>query len=53
MSADINECLDDAHPHGCDAFATCNNTVGGNTCMCPDGFTGDGYVDGTGCTGKL
>jgi len=48
--ADINECLDDAHPHGCDAFATCNNTVGGNTCMCPDGFTGDGYVDGTGCT---
>jgi len=48
--ADINECLDDAHPHGCDPFATCNNTVGGNTCMCTDGFTGDGYVDGTGCT---
>ena len=33
----------------CDANATCANTVGGFTCSCNSGFTGDGQ-DGN-CTG--
>ena len=37
---DIDECvleLDDCHDN-----ATCNNTIGSYTCMCNDGFEGNG-----------
>ena len=41
---DINEC--DGNP--CDMNATCDNTVGSFTCICIDGFTGNGIT----CNGK-
>ena len=34
----------------CTAESVCVNTVGSFTCNCPDGYTGDGLVGGTGCT---
>ena len=43
--ADVDECergLDMCHYN-----ATCNNTIGNYSCMCDDGFRGDGFN----CTG--
>ena len=37
---DVDECL--TANGGCDANATCTNTVGSRTCACRAGFTGDG-----------
>lgn len=37
---DINECTGGSH--GCDANATCTNSVGSHTCTCKAGYTGDG-----------
>eukprot|EP00736_Rhodelphis_marinus_P003694 Rmarinus@m.18323 len=37
---DTNECVNMAH--NCDANAACNNTVGSFSCMCSEGFAGDG-----------
>ena len=43
MSADVNEC-DGAND--CNANADCQNTRGSYTCMCKDGYMGDGkYCD--------
>ena len=51
--SDINECIDEEHPHGCHANAICTNTPGSHLCMCQGGFEGDGYEGAgfTGCTG--
>ncbi|XP_019627934.1 PREDICTED: mucin-like protein [Branchiostoma belcheri] len=37
---DINECATESHD--CHEHAQCNNTAGGFTCACAEGFTGDG-----------
>ncbi|XP_078609800.1 uncharacterized protein LOC144881035 isoform X2 [Branchiostoma floridae x Branchiostoma japonicum] len=37
---DINECTSTSHD--CHEHAHCNNTAGGFTCSCSEGFTGDG-----------
>ena len=37
-TVDIDECADNP----CHANATCTNTVGGYTCSCNDGYTGNG-----------
>ncbi len=42
---DIDEC-GTANP--CDANAACANTIGGHTCTCNSGYSGDGVT----CTGK-
>lgn len=39
---DVNECL--TNNGGCSANATCTNTVGGRTCSCNAGYTGDGVT---------
>ena len=44
--ADVDECTEGTH--NCSVNATCTNTVGGFTCECLDGFTGDGVS----CNGK-
>ena len=44
--SDIDECTDGTH--NCDANAICIETVGGFTCECQPGFTGDGFT----CSGK-
>ena len=36
---EINECTDGSH--GCLNGATCLNTAGSYTCLCPTGYTGD------------
>ena len=38
-SADVNECQGD---NDCDANANCQNTQGSYTCICTDGYMGDG-----------
>ncbi|XP_066271289.1 sushi, von Willebrand factor type A, EGF and pentraxin domain-containing protein 1-like [Branchiostoma lanceolatum] len=43
---DINECTRNM----CHSLATCTNTIGGFTCTCLSGYTGDGLTGGTGCT---
>ncbi|TMQ02546.1 MAG: hypothetical protein E6J91_51355 [Deltaproteobacteria bacterium] len=40
--ADVNECT--TGNGGCDANATCTNTMGGRTCACQAGFVGDGMT---------
>lgn len=39
---DINECA--RGTAGCDPNAACTNSVGGYTCTCFEGYTGDGYA---------
>ena len=43
---DIDECT--AGADNCDTNATCTNTLGGFTCTCNQGYTGDGVT----CMGK-
>ena len=40
LSTDVNECVEG--PHGCDANAICDNTVGSYNCTCRPGLIGDG-----------
>jgi hypothetical protein len=40
--ADVDECA--TANGGCDANATCRNTVGSRTCTCNEAFTGDGLT---------
>ena len=47
---DINECNG---TNSCDSDANCTNTEGSYTCMCNDGYTGDGWMTGTRCNGKF
>ena len=44
--ADIDECMTNAHD--CHSNASCTDTDGSFTCMCNDGFEGNG----TTCTSK-
>ena len=37
-----DDCVDDA---------TCMNTAGSFTCLCPPGYSGDGRASGNGCSG--
>jgi hypothetical protein len=39
--ADINECV--LETTGCDPHAACSNTIGGFTCSCVEGYSGDGF----------
>ena len=41
--ADIDECID-PESNDCDANAACNNTEGSYTCLCPNGYQGDGKI---------
>ena len=45
---DINECADDSL-NDCHVNATCTETEGSYTCMCKDGYTGNG----TFCKGEV
>ena len=42
---DVNECQPQSGAevtHNCDSNAACNNTEGSFTCVCMDGYSGDG-----------
>jgi hypothetical protein len=42
--------------YSCDASASCRNAsagLTGYTCLCTEGYSGDGYKNGSGCTGTL
>ncbi|KAI3857350.1 hypothetical protein MKX03_035521 [Papaver bracteatum] len=43
---DINEC-EDENSNRCTSI--CTNTIGSYNCSCPDGISGDGIKDGSGC----
>ncbi|XBJ04267.1 hypothetical protein VPH35_023233 [Triticum aestivum] len=45
---DINEC-ETPGGNNCTLRFYCNNTQGGYTCSCPDGWIGDGYKTRTSC----
>ena len=45
---DVDECSD-ASLNDCDVNAVCANSLGGYSCTCEEGYTGDG----TECSGKL
>ena len=45
FALDIDEC---SSGHQCDSSATCYNTDGSYTCICNNGYTGDGRS----CRGK-
>ncbi|KAG6715296.1 hypothetical protein I3842_05G243400 [Carya illinoinensis] len=47
---DIDECQ--VREPACNATAKCTNTEGSFTCSCPDGYGGDGNINGTGCSPK-
>ncbi|MFQ6655176.1 hypothetical protein Gotur_025851 [Gossypium turneri] len=44
---DIDEC-ETLKP--CNETGTCHNTPGSYNCSCPEGFEGDGWKNGTGCS---
>ena len=44
--SDVNECVDELQV--CDQNAVCSNTDGSFTCVCAEGWTGDGKL----CLGK-
>ncbi len=51
---DVNECsytgpIAEFH-HNCIAGADCKNTYGSYTCQCKEGYEGDGFKNGTGCS---
>ena len=46
LVADVDECV---QPSPCDQNATCTNTPGSYTCVCNEGYTGDGVT----CAGVL
>lgn len=46
---DVLECDDDTL-NDCDVNADCVEATGGYQCVCHEGFMGDGYTSGTGCT---
>ncbi|GAB4830676.1 hypothetical protein Ancab_039365, partial [Ancistrocladus abbreviatus] len=48
LSPDIDECAD-PNNNPCVMAATCNNTVGGYSCICPIGQFGDGMNNSFGC----
>ena len=51
--SDKNECEDGSH--NCISKANCGNLNGHEgkfECFCKDGYTGDGLLNGTGCTGN-
>ena len=37
----------------CVEDATCMNTAGSFTCLCPPGYSGDGRASGTQCQGVM
>ena len=43
VMSDIDECAS-AITNNCDSNATCTNTPGGFTCMCNQGYTGNGIT---------
>ncbi len=52
--ADVNECsyagpIAELH-HSCAIEADCYNTYGSYACKCKNGYSGDGFKNGTGCT---
>ena len=46
--SDLDECANDSL-NDCHDNATCSDTEGSYTCMCKDGYTGDGNV----CAGDV
>ena len=46
IASDIDECSADSRP--CDDNANCSNSEGSYSCICKQGFTGNGTV----CEGK-
>ena len=49
MILDINECMENTY--NCDTLATCVNNVGSYTCLCKNGYIGDGMPGN--CRSKL